>query len=314
MKQIKKDELKNIKNWIYRNARPLDFFRWQYHFENGDKSNVLSVLSSFQNPDGGFGHALEADSWNPFSSPLQTSTAILLLREINYFNEADPIIMGILSFLENDSSFLKSGWIQKIPTNNDFPHAPWWTYDKEKIGGFHSEWEYNPTANIIGFTLRVIKNKKSAFYKKCLNIANEAIEKLLSVDTIEPHELGCFCSLYTNLIEAGITVNFQLNDIEQKLKKLINQSIEYDTSKWNNYVTKPSSYINSPESIFYSENKSIMDFELDYIIDSINKDGIWDINWTWGAYEKEFAISGNWWQGHIIIQNYVLLNNFSRIV
>lgn len=46
---------------VYRNARPLDFARWQYHFENGGKEAVLRALSYYQNKDGGFGYALELD-------------------------------------------------------------------------------------------------------------------------------------------------------------------------------------------------------------------------------------------------------------
>jgi hypothetical protein len=48
--------------FIYKNARPLDLTRWQYHFENGSREAVLNVLSYYQNTDGGFGHALKADS------------------------------------------------------------------------------------------------------------------------------------------------------------------------------------------------------------------------------------------------------------
>jgi len=62
-------DFQSIRRWMYRNARPLDLARWQYHFENGGKDSVLKGLSVFQNEDGGFGHALEADSWNPNSSP-----------------------------------------------------------------------------------------------------------------------------------------------------------------------------------------------------------------------------------------------------
>lgn len=56
------------KKFIYRNAKPLDLARWQYHFENGSMEAVLIALSHYQNDDGGFGHALEADAWNPNSS------------------------------------------------------------------------------------------------------------------------------------------------------------------------------------------------------------------------------------------------------
>ena len=51
------------RTFIYRNARPLDIVRWQYHFENGSKEEVLTALAAYQNADGGFGHALEPD-WN----------------------------------------------------------------------------------------------------------------------------------------------------------------------------------------------------------------------------------------------------------
>lgn len=62
--------LKKARTFIYRNARPLDLARWQYHFEGGSKEAVLTTLAAYQNEDGGFGHALEPDSWNPNSSPI----------------------------------------------------------------------------------------------------------------------------------------------------------------------------------------------------------------------------------------------------
>ena len=48
------------KEFIYKNARPLDFARWQFLFEDGSRENVLSILKMYQNEDGGFGHALES--------------------------------------------------------------------------------------------------------------------------------------------------------------------------------------------------------------------------------------------------------------
>lgn len=47
--------------FMYRNARPVDLARWQYHFENGSKENVVKILAEYQNEDGGFGHGLEED-------------------------------------------------------------------------------------------------------------------------------------------------------------------------------------------------------------------------------------------------------------
>ena len=72
------------RTFIYRNARPLDIARWQYHFDGGSKEAVLTALAAYQNEDGGFGHALEPDCWNPNSAPIQTWTATEVLREIDF--------------------------------------------------------------------------------------------------------------------------------------------------------------------------------------------------------------------------------------
>jgi hypothetical protein len=208
----------------------------------------------------------------------------------------------------------KKGWLFNIPSNNDFPHAPWWTFDKDKAGSFDSEWDYNPTAIIVGFALRVMKNKNSSLYKTCLNIACLATEKLLSANTMEPNELTCFCKMFCDLSKSEAIDCFDLDAMEQKLKQLIKQSIQYDITKWKTYPTKPSWFIDSPQNIFYQGNQKIMDFELDYIIDNRNKDGVWDITWTWNGYEKEFAQSENWWKAQIVIENLILLKNFGRIV
>ncbi len=47
------------RDFIYKNARPIDMARWKYLFENGSKEAVLEALSTYQNEDGGFAHALD---------------------------------------------------------------------------------------------------------------------------------------------------------------------------------------------------------------------------------------------------------------
>ena len=67
------------KNFVIKNARPLELSLYKYFFENEDKSNALTELRNFQNDDGGFGHGLEADNWNPNSNPIATNDAIITL-------------------------------------------------------------------------------------------------------------------------------------------------------------------------------------------------------------------------------------------
>lgn len=46
------------RNFVYRNARPLELARWKYLFEGGSREEVLTALASYQNDDGGFGLSL----------------------------------------------------------------------------------------------------------------------------------------------------------------------------------------------------------------------------------------------------------------
>lgn len=55
------EAFEKARKFIYKNARPLDLARWQYHFENGSREAVLQALQVYQNEDGGYGHGLEPD-------------------------------------------------------------------------------------------------------------------------------------------------------------------------------------------------------------------------------------------------------------
>ena len=138
-----------IRNWLYRNARPLDIARWQYHFENGSKEAVLEALATYQNENGGFEHALEADAWNPNSAPIQTMCATEILREISFSDRQHPIIKGILKYLDSGAEFNGKLWNNTVLSNNDYPHAPWWHTNSKSA--CHTD--YNPTACLAGFAL-----------------------------------------------------------------------------------------------------------------------------------------------------------------
>ena len=125
----------SARSFIYRNARPLDLARWRYLFEGGDREQVLTALAAYQNGDGGFGHALEADCWNPESAPVQTWAATPILREAGLDHAEHPIVQGILRYLASGAAFDGHIWLGTLPSNDDHPHAPWWNDDPEPPRG-----------------------------------------------------------------------------------------------------------------------------------------------------------------------------------
>lgn len=295
--------------FMYRNARPLDLARFQYHFENGSKEAVLNILSYYQNEDGGFGHAVEADCWNPNSIPLHSNTASEIIREIDVMDSQQPVIQGLLKWYESGKHFNGKSWEITVESNNDYPHAPWW--HTESVSSCHTD--YNGTAQIAGFIARYA-DKGSDIFKLGVRIANEAIEALSPDEIRDMHTCVCYMRM-AELFEKGKATEYiPFDELKEKLHISINKLIVTDTSKWSGYVCQPSCFINSKESEYYLANKEIADYECKHIINTQLADGSWNIGWTWGGnYPDEWAISKNWWKGQWIIQNLLYLKGFDLL-
>ncbi len=295
-----------IRKWIYRNARPLDIARWKYHFENGGKGEVLTALSMYQNEDGGFAHGLEADNWNPNSSPIQTWCATEILYELEMKDKNHPIVQGILAYLSEKRDFHDGYWDAVIPSNNEFPRAPWWSY-KEDV---NEEWGYNPTVCLAGFAL-YFSEEGSELYNSTLEIAKKAVHTFMESKILQDmHEGLCFIRFYEYCVSKGIDL-FDSNTFRNKLQEMVSSLITKDTQEWKTkYICKPSQFLLSSESIFYEDNREISQYETMFIINSLHADGSWDIPWNWGQYEKEWSISKNWWKANQSIVNMRYLEGF----
>lgn len=298
-----------LTNWMYRNARPLDLARWRYHFEGGSSADVVRALEAYQNEDGGFGHALEADCWNPNSAPMQTWWATQFIQEIN-LDKNHPMIIKILEYLNSGDGFVDNRWLNTTPKNNDYPGAPWWTYVKDSPANLG----YNPTVSLAAFILKYA-NQELGIYSKAKELMLEAVEYFMVYDElIEMHELACFGELAEYLVG---TEEENLIDYEAyvtKVKAQIYETIEHDTNKWlTEYCCKPSHFIHHPDSIFYMENKEVMEAELAILLDNLSDDGSWPVTWQWGKDEGEFAISSRWWQGTFGINNVRMLKAFDKL-
>ncbi|MCL2508583.1 MAG: hypothetical protein FWF05_05360 [Oscillospiraceae bacterium] len=295
--------------FVYRNARPLDISRWQYHFENGSREAVLTALSAYQNADGGFGHALEPDAWNPNSAPIQTWTATEILREIDFTDSAHPIIQGILRYLASGQDFDGKLWYNEVVSSNDYPHATWWHAEVDSADS------YNPTACLAGFIIR-FADKGSDLYQLGCRIAKEACgadDKQGLNDGM--HSVILYIRLMQYCEEAGVTEVIDLSALKKRLREKVGRSITKDTSKWEtDYVCKPSQFFNTRDSIFYADNRDIAEYECEFIVKSQLADGSWNIPWGWGAYPEEWAVSKKWWQGNGAVLNMLYLKGFGKLL
>lgn len=312
--EVYEDAFHRAKRFVYKNARPIDLARWQYHFEDGSKEAVLEALSCYQNTDGGFGYGLEPDYWNPHSSPAQTYEATEILWEIG-MEKSDaehPIIQGILDYLSSGKEFDDDFWSHTVETNNKFPHADWWHYPHsswwEDTPMNRFAWDYNPTAGLAGFIL-YFEDAETEFYYLAKKIAKKAIKQFLQMDKCnDMYVVTCFCRLYDYILEAELQEDFPVDKFEKHLKKMVHQTITQDENlyitMWNVNICRPSTFINSKENIFYESNEAISEFEIEFITKTQLGDGSWEVAWDWGkSYPAAWGVAKNWWKSRIIIKN-----------
>ncbi|WP_296977159.1 prenyltransferase/squalene oxidase repeat-containing protein [Thermobacillus sp. ZCTH02-B1] len=131
--------------FLYENARLVDRRRYEFWFEGGPKEAVIAALRAYQNPDGGFGNALEADIRCPHSQPAATELALVMMDEIDLF---DPEVLdGIIRFLRGIT--LPEGGLPFVFRNaSDDACAPWWKTDRDDVPSI------NPTGRILALLYR----------------------------------------------------------------------------------------------------------------------------------------------------------------
>lgn len=299
---MKEQVLSDVSRWIYECARPLEVARFKYLFEGDSREHYYAELKKYQNGDGGFGHGLEPDSNNPNSSPIQTWMAFEYIEELHLTKE-DSLVQDTISYLVNTSCFDKGFWFTTIPSNDDFPHAPWWSYSEEgRI------WGYNPTAAIAGYIFKYAVNESDVLLSR--KIIQKAIDHFLSDRIEEMHQVRCFIQMSESIKDAK---GFKgQKEFRKKLTQIMFDTIEKNEFQWfQSYCVRPSQYISKKDMIGYPELKDWIHKEASLFESNRGSGGVWTISWDWNQYPEDFQKAKIAWQGIIAINALKLMFQFA---
>lgn len=123
MRQIGSEQLTAAENFIWCNARLLERLRFEHLFRGGDADRVVAALRPYQNPDGGFGGALEPDFRGPVSQPSTVESALRILDEIDRFDTG--IVRPAYDWLMTVTT-AEGGVPMVLESASGYPRAPWW--------------------------------------------------------------------------------------------------------------------------------------------------------------------------------------------
>ncbi|MGL5437439.1 MAG: hypothetical protein ACRDBO_18995 [Lachnospiraceae bacterium] len=315
MRMLDNKAFQEIDTWMNQNARPMELALWNYDWKSGSKDAVVQALAYYQNPDGGFSNALEPDSWNPESSPYATLIALGSLRKIGFVENAGtshPMIQGIFQFLASGKHSDENGWHFSIPSNDDYAHAPWWTYDVE----VNKIQDMGITAGLCSFVLQ-FGERGTDVYQKASDYVRAMINKVMQVEEFgEMGAIGIY-GLLGVIVQCNLTSEYPCEGLKERVEAAINKTIERDSEQWKNYTPRPSQFIDAPSHPLYPDNQEIVEQELEYLLDTRNPGAVWNITWCWfdlqEQYAREFAISENWWMAIKAIEKMEFLRSFGRI-
>ena len=292
------------RQFIETTARPLEIARFRHAFDGASVILVFDTLKSYQNPDGGFGHALEPDLRANESSVLCTSIAFQVLTSIHATPDQALVTAGIAYLLETLDRE-KCHW-RIIPGEAEHsPHAPWWNQaGREKE---FDSFSLNPTAEILGYLYDYLGEAQSDILSL---VSKQVISHLSGLEKIEMHDLlCCFRLQQTKTLPEEID-----RPIHQKLNQLIDVTISYDPAQWKEYGLRPLQVVDDPSSPFMHGREESVAANLEYEISSQNEDGSWTPTWSWGdAYPKDWILAYRDWSGVLTLEKLLLLERYHRI-
>lgn len=289
---MKKDSFDRAADFIWRNARLLEKYRFAYHFLNGPQSAVLACLRSYQNTDGGFGNALEPDKRYPGSTPIDVATAFDILDEVDSFG--DESVIQACNFLQTITSS-EGGVPFTLSAVNQYPHAAWWGTEEADPPA-----AVNPTAEICALMLK-----------------NDVQHPWL-----EQAELFCWRNIpsleasFHNLMPAIHFLQYASDQARAaamlaKIKAdILHEDLVAFQRNEGGYVKFPLDWAPSPEhalrNLFTNDE---IEADLDALEAKQQPDGGWSINWEpiSPAVELEY-------RGIVTLHNLLTLKAYKRIV
>lgn len=107
--------------FLFTSARLLDLHRAAVLLHGAPTAPVLTALSAYRNPDGGYGHALEPDARGPLS---ETTAALHALEVLEEIDALDDPLADVTDWIAGVADS-EGGVPFVLPAATGYPLAPW---------------------------------------------------------------------------------------------------------------------------------------------------------------------------------------------
>ena len=297
---LSKQQISNTEAWVYANARPIEAAKWNLICGKGSADEVVAEMLKYQNSDGGFGHGFESDILTPESSAIASAEAIFTARDYGLDLNAD---WGrkLLAWFENTAADTPSFWEPVPPSVMDYPHPPWWNYQPD------TSFSPNPCAVIASALFLGTASQRTLGEK----VTRRCIDFILHDGKLDMHNTYCLQRLFLALVETNSPL--VTAEVTDAMNLRVFKEACTDQSKWMKYVAQPLDMVDSPDSYWYGLLKDEIPANLDYWESTLDSNGCWVPNFSWGMDTEASRAAIKNWVGYMAVKRVKILKAFGRV-
>lgn len=278
MKSLSFEIQQNLITQILNKAQDIDVAILSYI--QGEKDFFIDALMLYQNNNGGFGHNLYIDNYNPNSTSFTTLYALKLLYKFDVSSKLRDILVNkAFTYLYHKAYLEDDYYTIAEPDNNKYAHSQEFEYPAPKNIAL--------TLGVIGVTLLLLDSNKP-YYKLALEKYNK-IKDNIKLEDINSDNFIDLAILIAGLNKAKITHDLK---IDPKLLN-INNILEI-----NDYV---------------DINPDLVKEALDTLLQNINSNGLWDYELNWHNSYPEEDVATIKWTFRMAVINFYYLKKYNLV-
>jgi len=285
-------DLDKAAEFLWRDARIVERRLFLNRFHGAPAEGVVNALRAFQNEDGGFGHALEADLRGPHSQPIHVDMAFRILHESGAL--IPEMVARACSYLESVTP--ASGGVPAIfPTVEGYPRAEHWQWQNWPAESL------NPTAMLAGL-LHAMRSGHP-----WLDAADGFVWKRLGEVTVDdgPALAAVFCFL--NHAPDRRRAVAMAEKGAQSIPDATFFALQ--PGETNSYALTPLNLAPTPDSMARSLfADELLEAHLDQLEASQRNDGGWPL--TWDPPSEAAALE---WRGRVTLEALMTLQDYERL-
>jgi hypothetical protein len=281
------DVLDRAERYLQLHGRLIDRLRFEALFRDGSRERVLDVLRCYQNPDGGFGHALEPDLRGAGSQPEPVEVAFWILDELAAFDS--PMVPAACDYLAGVTA-ADGGVPFVLPSVRDTLRAPWWQTDDDPPGNLI------PTASIAG-----LLHKHGITHPWLATATDFCWSRIAAVQETSPYEARAIVT-FLNLVTERDRAEAEFARLREAI--LATVALDPDTP---GEVHFPLDFAPEPLRLpLFAQD--VLDAHLDAFMDPRFGDDKWGLNWLIWTPVVEHE-----WGGYLAVQRLKTLRAYGRL-